>query len=791
MNKRALKVLEYNKIIDKLVDNAVSPMAKEIVAGTEPYTDLETVKLKQSETTEATTLLYKKASIPLGGLKDIRMHIKRAEVAATLSMSDLIEVADTLETVSKVKKYYSGDNTTEIYHKIGHLFENLYEFRHIVTEINRCIKSPEDMDDNASAELSSIRKQIASAQNRVKEKLSSVIQSQAYKTMLQDAIVTMRENRYCVPVKQEYRGQFKGIIHDQSSTGSTLFIEPIIVVELNNKIRDLENKEREEIDRILKMLTGIITENVDVIKTNLELLTELDVIFARGKLSIDMQAAEPIYNDNLYLNLKRARHPLIKKEDVVPIDVYLGKDFSTLIITGPNTGGKTVTLKTVGLFALMGQSGLHIPAFDYSELCIFDDVFADIGDEQSIEQSLSTFSSHMKNIVSILENVTFKSLALFDELGAGTDPIEGAALAMAILRKLGDRRIRTVATTHYSELKNYALTQERVENASCEFDIATLRPTYRLLIGVPGKSNAFLISKKLGLRDDVIDMARESIKEENINMEEVLSKLEQERRTIEDERRNTENLRISAEKLKNELEASKEKMIAQREKLIREAKEEALEIYNKAKAEIEDIIKEARQAKGEIELQNIKKKATTSSKNIQSEITKNFLDNKKVNTNPIKDLKEGETVYVSTFDQKGTVVTLPDSKEELYVQIGIMKVKANLQNVFRVDDHSKEKIVKKFDKMNSVIIKQEKVTSVVPEINLIGKYVEDALYELDKFLDDMSISNVEKVRVVHGKGTGALRRAVQDYLKSDHRVGEYRLGSYGEGDLGVTIVEMR
>ncbi|HCC07159.1 MAG TPA: endonuclease MutS2 [Clostridiales bacterium] len=798
MNKRALKTLEYNKIIDKLVEYAVSPMAKEQLSILAPYDEMEVVKTKQRETTDAVFMLVKKSSIPLGVMKDIRLHIKRMEMGSSLNIRELLEVADTLDVCSRLSKYYNSDKRNEEYPSISSLFEDLVEFKQVVNEINRCIKSEEEIDDNASTELSSVRKQISAAQNKVKEKLSSIIQSSSYKTMLQDAIITMRENRYCVPIKQEFRHQFKGIVHDQSSTGATLFIEPLVVVELNNKIRDLEIKEKEEIDKILKTLTDLVAENIDIVRTNLELLTEIDVIFARAKLSRDMKGSEPIYNDRSFLNLKMARHPLIKTEDVVPVDIYLGKDFVTLIITGPNTGGKTVTLKTVGLFALMGQSGLHIPAFDNSELCMFDEIFADIGDEQSIEQSLSTFSSHMKNIVSILENVTSKSLALFDELGAGTDPVEGAALAMAILKKLHERKIRTIATTHYSELKVYALRAEGVENASCEFDVATLRPTYKILIGVPGKSNAFLISKKLGLKDDVINSAQELISQENIKMEEVITKLEIDKKEAEAEKKLAEDLRKEIEKIKIEIESQKDKLDSQKEKIIREAKEEAHKVYSRAKVEADEMMKElneaAREAKKVLDqkdIQEIRQKISSNIKNIQTEMTKDFLDNKKVNPNPPTHLKLGETVFVSTFDQNGTVATLPDNKGELFIQIGIMKVKVSIQSVFLVKDKNRENITKKFEKGNASTIRMEKVQSLMPEINLIGKYVDEALCELDKFIDNMGLSNVEKIRVVHGKGTGALRRGVQDYLKDDARVESYRQGAYGEGDLGVTIVELK
>ncbi|HBY20370.1 MAG TPA: endonuclease MutS2, partial [Clostridiales bacterium] len=796
-NTKTLKTLEYDKIINKLVELAVSPMAKEELSLLVPYTSIENAQMKQAETTDASLMLSKKSSIPLGGLKDIRLHIKRIEMGSSLGTRELLEVADTLSVCTKLNKYYNTDKKEGEYDNIYTLFENLVELRAVVSEINRCIKSEEEIDSDASNELYSIRKQISVAQSRVKEKLNMIIQSTSYKSMLQDALITIRENRYCVPIKQEFRHQFKGIVHDQSATGSTLFIEPIAVVELNNKIRDLEIKEQEEIEKILRELTNLVRENIDVVKLDLELLTQIDIIFARAKLSRDMQGSEPVYNDKLYLNIKKARHPIIKKEDVVPVDIYLGKDFTTLIITGPNTGGKTVTLKTVGLFALMGQSGLHIPAFDDSELCMFDQIFADIGDEQSIEQSLSTFSSHMKNIVNILENVTEKSLVLFDELGAGTDPVEGAALAMAILKKMRESKIRTVATTHYSELKMYAIDENEVENASCEFDIATLSPTYKILIGVPGKSNAFSIAKRLGLKEDIINASQELIKQENIKIEDVITKLEIEKREVENEKNLVEDLRHEMQKLKEDLEEQKNKLSNQKEKIMREAKDKALEIYNTAKYEADELMKElteaAKNAKTVLEqrdIQDIRQKISSKAKNIQNEMTASFLESKKINSKPPMNIKLGETVFVSTFDQKGTVVTLPDNKGEMQVQIGIIKVKVNIRNIFLVNDNNKETIKKKYEKLNTSTISREKIQSLMPEINLIGKHVGDALYELDKFLDDTSLSNAETIRVVHGKGTGVLRKAIQEYLKSDRRVKLYRTGAYGEGDLGVTIVEM-
>lgn len=799
MNDRVVKILEYEKIIAKLVECAVSQMAKEELSKLKPYFNIDIINIKQNETKQALNMIIKNSSIPLGGLKNIKSAIKKAEINAILSIKELLEIADTIYVFDKLKKYYNQriDDGLD-YSSISYLFENIIKIPKLGEEINRCIISTEEISDSASRELMSIRKNIMVNQNRIKEKLNSILSSNTYRNMLQETVVTMRDSRYCVPVKSEYKSKFKGIVHDSSSTGSTFFIEPMQIVEINNKIRELKIKESKEIEKVLKGLSEKVLENVNELKSNFELVVNIDVIFARAKLARIMDASMPIYNDNLYINLKNARHPLINKDEVVPINIYLGNKFTTLIITGPNTGGKTVTLKTVGLLSMMGQSGLFIPAFDKSELCVFDNFFADIGDEQSIEQSLSTFSSHMKNIEYIIKNVTASSLVLFDELGAGTDPIEGAALAIAILKKIKTYNTRCIATTHYSELKNYALTGEGVENASCEFDVSTLRPTYNLLIGVPGKSNAFEISKKLGIQEDIIEDARRLINNSDIKVEDLIVKLEQEKIEARKEKELANKYRFEAEKLKEKFLNKKEKIVDNKAEIIKKAKLEANDILKRAKNEADDLIralnKEAKEAKKSLEdktLESIRTKINDALK-----VSTEVLDNKKVSKRNIKinkdDISIGDSVFITTLNQNGIVDSKPNSKNDMYVMIGMMRVKVNISNIILLDeDESKKKLQKKFEKRNTSSIRKQKAQEIVLEINLLGKYVQDALLEVDKFLDDSVLSNADKVRIVHGKGTGKLRSAIHQYLKTDKRVSEYRLGVYGEGEDGVTIVELR
>ena len=791
MNERALKILEFNKIIDKLTDLAISPMGKAMAASLKPMEYLSDIKLAQKETTLAANMALKKGRLPLGGLKDIRSQIKRACVGGVLNVEELLNIGQFLYVTRRVKNYATAENKDDDFGDIGYYFDMVKTVPDLEKEINRCIISETGISDDASAALRDIRKNIKVSYDRIKDKLNSIIYSQAYKNMLQDAVITVRNDRYCVPVKSEYRGSFPGITHDQSNTGSTLFIEPMSVVEINNNIRELMAKEKAEIEKILMNLSGKVAEHAAELDADMEVLTYLDFIFAKAELSFAMEASEPNFNENGYINIRRGRHPLLDKDKVVPIDIYLGKDFTTLLITGPNTGGKTVALKTLGLFTLMGQSGLHIPAFDNSELAVFDEVFPDIGDEQSIEQSLSTFSAHMTNIINILDNVTDRSLVLFDELGAGTDPTEGAALAMSIIETLRKRGIRTAVTTHYSELKVYALSTDKVENACCEFSVETLRPTYRLLIGIPGKSNAFAISKKLGLSDGIISMAKDYIDQENIKFEDVITDLEISKRTVVIEQERAEQYRKQAEALKKEVETQRAKTREQKEKILNNAREEAKLIYQKAKEEADSIIKELnRQAKNKAnsnELNDTRRKLKDKINSMNEEEFKAAARKRKKHEPP-KSLKVGDNVYIVSFDQHGTVLTAPDANKEVMVQMGIMKVKVPMAEV-AIDDYVEKEQAK--EKKSGFKMRTGKSQYVSPEIDCRGQLVEEALGNIDKYIDDAYLAGLKQVTIIHGKGTGALRSAVQVYLKKNPHVKSYRYGLYGEGEMGVTVVELK
>ncbi|MBQ2753557.1 MAG: endonuclease MutS2 [Firmicutes bacterium] len=791
MNERALKILEFNKIIDKLTDLAISPMGKDMAASLKPMEYLSDIKLAQKETTLAANMALKKGRLPLGGLKDIRSQIKRACVGGVLNIEELLNVGQFLYVTRRVKNYATAENKDDDFGDIGYYFDMVKTVPDLEKEINRCIISETEISDDASAALRDIRKNIKVSYDRIKDKLNSIIYSQAYKNMLQDAVITVRNDRYCVPVKSEYRGSFPGITHDQSNTGSTLFIEPMSVVEINNNIRELMAKEKAEIEKILMNLSVRVSEHADELEADMEVLTHLDFIFAKAELSFAMEASEPNFNENGYINIRRGRHPLLDKDKVVPIDIYLGKEFTTLLITGPNTGGKTVALKTLGLFTLMGQSGLHIPAFDNSELAVFDEVFPDIGDEQSIEQSLSTFSAHMTNIINILDNVTDRSLVLFDELGAGTDPTEGAALAMSIIETLRKRGIRTAVTTHYSELKVYALSTDKVENACCEFSVETLRPTYRLLIGIPGKSNAFAISKKLGLSDGIISMAKDYIDQENIKFEDVITDLEISKRTVVIEQERAEQYRKQAEALKKEVETQRAKTREQKEKILNNAREEAKLIYQKAKEEADSIIKELnRQAKNKAnsnELNDTRRKLKDKINSMNEEEFKAAARKRKKHEPP-KSLKVGDKVYIVSFDQHGTVLTAPDANKEVMVQMGIMKVKVPMAEV-AIDDYVEKEQAK--EKKSGFKMRTGKSQYVSPEIDCRGQLVEEALGNIDKYIDDAYLAGLKQVTIIHGKGTGALRSAVQVYLRKNPHVKSYRYGLFGEGEMGVTVVELK
>lgn len=776
-----------------LVGRAVSPMAKEITSKLKPSTDLREIELWQSETGEAVNMLLKRGTIPLGGIKDIRSAIERIRLGASLSAFELLNVAEVLRVCKKVKNYSRDDRDPNTYPLLDTLFEEIAPLTPVYTEIDRCIISKDEIADTASTTLKNIRREINLTHERVKQQLNKIIQSTSYKNMLQDNVITMRGDRYCVPVKSEYRSQFKGMIHDQSSTGSTLFIEPMAVVQLNNNLRELFLKEKEEIERILEELSVLVQGYYEEIKLNLKALTQLDVIFAKGHLALKLNATKPVFNDKGYVNIKKGRHPLLDAKTVVPIDVYLGKDFTTLMITGPNTGGKTVTLKTIGLFTLMGQAGLHIPALDGSKLNVFKKVFADIGDEQSIEQSLSTFSSHMVNIVDILKEVDEESLVLFDELGAGTDPTEGAALAMAILQTLHGRQIRTVATTHYSELKVYALSTDGVENACCEFDVKTLQPTYRLLIGIPGKSNAFAISKRLGLMDEIIDLAKEQIEQNDERFEDLITDLEINKKNAEYERQRAVRYRQEAEALRKDTEAYKEKIANQKEKILKEAREEARKLMQDAKDEADDILKRLNKAardKGKTinlsELEADRSKLRDKLSDVEKNMQKDFMKKRK-SKGPVE-VKKGDRVFVATFNQEAIVLTDPDSKGDVMVQAGIMKLKVNKNNLEVLPEKEELKMKKKATGARKRAA--GKAMSISPEIDVRGCTVEEAVGEIDKYIDDAFLSNLPQITIIHGKGTGALRAGIHTYLKRNKHVKTYRIGAYGEGEAGVTIVEL-
>lgn len=792
MNDKTLRVLEYNKIIEKVAENAESELGKEMVRSIKPSTDIREVQYLQNETEEALKLLIKKGRPPLYGIQDISRELKLAEIGGVLTPGGLLKVSDSLRVTRGLKSYLkeARDEGITDYPILQELIDSLRVFRDIEDEINNAIISEEEISDNASPALKSIRRQIINKNESIRNKLNSIISSQKYTKYLQDSIVTMREGRYVVPIKAENKRFFQGIVHDQSSSGATLFIEPMAVVELNNELRELEIKEREEIERILRELTSLVADKVEFIRHNLKTLKRIDYIFAKGKYALEIDGINPVLNSEGYINIKKGRHPLLDPKTVVPIDVYIGKDFNTLVITGPNTGGKTVTLKTVGLLTIMAQSGLHIPAEFNSEIGVFEKVFADIGDEQSIEQSLSTFSSHMTNIVGILEEIGPNSLVLFDELGAGTDPTEGAALAMAILDTLLKMDIRTIATTHYSQLKIYALTTDRVRNASVEFDVETLSPTYRLLIGVPGKSNAFEISKRLGLQSYIIEYAKTLVSRENIEFEDVLQAIDKDRRIIEENRQETERLKQELERLKEELETEKEKTRSNREKIITQAREEARRILRNAKEESEVIIKELRDISNEIErdklkrIQEIQENMRKSLDEVESKLSGDIL-NIKANKE-IKDLKVGETVEVLSLKQTGTVLELPDEEGNVLVQVGIMKVKVHKSTLKRADESDEEKVKTKTKRM--IINKSSHVKN---EIDLRGKTLDEALLELDKYIDDVYLAGLKEAYIIHGKGTGVLREGIKSYLKGHKHIKEYRIGNYNEGGTGVTVIELK
>lgn len=791
MNNKTIKKLEYNKIIDLLTEQASSQGGKQLCRRLLPMKDLNAIQTAQEQTKAAFDRIVKKGRPSFGSCTPIDDSLKRLEIGAALSCNELLRICKLLENAARVKSYGRHETVDEQFDCLDIYFEQIEPLNPLAVEIRRCIIGEDEISDDASSNLKHIRRSIESINDKVHTTLNSLVNG-SLRTYLQDPIITMRGDRYCLPVKAEYRSQVQGMIHDQSSTGSTLFMEPMAVVKLNNDLKELYGKEQEEIQIILARLSNDAAEYTELIRTDYKTLTELDFIFARGALALGMNASKPIFNQNGYIHIREGRHPLLDRKKVVPITVTLGKDFDLLIVTGPNTGGKTVSLKTVGLFTLMGQSGLHIPALDRSELALFHEVYADIGDEQSIEQSLSTFSSHMTNIVSFLNEVDEHSLVLFDELGAGTDPTEGAALATSILSYLHQRGIRTMATTHYSELKVFALSTPGVENACCEFNVETLQPTYHLLIGIPGKSNAFAISKKLGLPDYIIDDAKERISEQDESFEDLLTDLENSRRTIEKEHDEIAAYKREIEALKSELEAKQTKLTQQKERILQEANEKANTILREAKEVADETMKNFRKFGKEnvsaAEMEREREKLRKRMAKTQSGMKLEAKSTPKKQYKP-EDFKLGESVKVLSLNLTGTVSSKPDSRGNLFVQMGILRSQVNIKDLELID----EPVItsKHVQRTSQGKMKMNKSLSVSAEINLLGKTVDEAIAELDKYLDDAYIAHVSPVRIVHGKGTGALRNGVHNYLKRQKHVKSYRLGAFGEGDAGVTIVEFK
>lgn len=790
MNQKALKTLEFDKIIHILTGHASSSGAKELCERLVPSDSMEEIQRTQAETEDALRRIYRKGSLSFGGIRDVRGSLKRLEIGGVLGMGELLQIMSLLETAGKVKQYGQREPDDESRDCLDESFEMLEPVISLVNEIRRCILSEEEMADDASSTLREIRRSMRQMNDKVHSTLNSMVNG-SVRSYLQDPVITMRDGRYCLPVKAEYRGQVPGMIHDQSSTGSTLFIEPMAVIKLNNDFKELLLKEQQEIEKILAVLSEKAAAYMELISEDYEILVQLDFIFARAMMARDMKGTRPIFNEERRIHIKDGRHPLLDPQKVVPVTVRLGGDFDLLIVTGPNTGGKTVSLKTVGLFTLMGQAGLHIPAFEKSELAVFDSIYADIGDEQSIEQSLSTFSSHMTNIVSILKEASLNSLVLFDELGAGTDPTEGAALAISILDHLHRQGIRTMATTHYSELKIYALSTDGVENACCEFDVESLRPTYRLLIGIPGKSNAFAISSRLGLPDFLIEDARKQISAQDENFEDVIAELEQSRVALEKEQAEASRYKEEIRKLRNALQKKQDRIDEQKDRILKEANEQANAILREAKEYADETMKNFHKfgkanisaKEMEAERARLREKISATETGMQVRPQK---PRKKVRA---ASLHIGDKVKVLSLNLEGTVSTLPNAKGDLFVQMGILRSQVNISDLeymgeaesFRTGNTSS----------GSSKIKMSKSSSVGTEINLIGRTVDEALAELDKYLDDAYLAHVPSVRIVHGKGTGALRNAVHQHLKRCKYVKSYRLGTFGEGDAGVTIAEFK
>ena len=791
MNQKTLTKLEYDKITALLEEQATSFRGRQLCRRLKPMTDVARINEAQEQTAAAFTRLIKKGRISFGDAAPVEESMKRLEIGAALGSGELLRICKLLQNTGRAKAYGRHDTQEESADCLDAYFEQLEPLTTLSNEIDRCILSEEEISDDASPTLKRIRRSMDSINEKVHTTLNGLVNG-SLRTYLQDPIITMRGDRYCLPVKAEYRNQVSGMIHDQSATGSTLFMEPMAVVKLNNDLKELYAKEQEEIQVILARLSEETAGYIEEIRTDYRCLTDLDFIFARGQLAMSMNGSRPILNEEGRIHIRSGRHPLLDARKVVPITVTLGQDFSLLIITGPNTGGKTVSLKTVGLFTLMGQAGLHIPASDRSELAVFHQVYADIGDEQSIEQSLSTFSSHMTNIVFFLKDVDEKSLVLFDELGAGTDPTEGAALAIAILSYLHDRDIRTMATTHYSELKVFALSTPGVENACCEFDVESLRPTYHLLIGIPGKSNAFAISGKLGLPDHIIEDAKMRLSEQDISFEDLLTDLETSKRTIEKEQDEIQAYRREMERMKAQLRQKEERLEEQREKILKEANDKANAILREAKEVADETIKNFHRfgkenisaAEMERERERLRKKIkdTSSAPSLKSQKPKK--------EHKASDFKLGESVRVLSMNLTGTIHSLPDARGNVTVQMGILSSQVHISDLEIIEEQNPFSGSRK-KHTGGGRIKMGKSLSVSPEINLLGRTVDEAVSELDKYLDDAILSHLNTVRVVHGKGTGALRKGIHEFLRRQKHVKSYHLAEYGEGDAGVTIVELK
>lgn len=773
-----------------LEDKCTSSLGREKLKELKPISNFEQITTWQKETSEAQSILIHRGNIPLGGIHDVSQYLRRTEIGSYLDPGQLLQLKETLAAARRMKTFLKDDKKESTYPIIQELGNNISSLKHIEDKIELCIISETELSDNASPELRNIRRQISSKNDAIRNKLNSIITSASNQKYLQDPIITMRQDRYVVPVKQEHRGNIPGLIHDQSSSGATIFVEPMAVVELNNQLKELRLKEQVEIERILMEIAAMIAERSDDIKSNQIILKELDFIFAKGKLSVEMRAVEPVLNTNKKISIKNGRHPLLPSNKVVPNTMWLGEDFHTLVITGPNTGGKTVTLKTLGLLTLMAQSGLHVPADYGTKLAIFDQVFADIGDEQSIEQSLSTFSSHMTNIVNIMDNVTEQSLVLFDELGAGTDPTEGAALAMAILNSLREMGTVTVATTHYSELKQYALSTEGVENASVEFDVNTLSPTYKLLIGVPGKSNAFEISRKLGLSDFLIQRSKELLTREDIQFEDLLQNIEKNRSTAEKEKDEAARLRMETQKLREEYYEKKQQLQTQKEKLISDAKREAYKIVKQAKLDADEIVENLKTLRAELEEKEMNKKIEEARKNLSDQMGK-LAENMgeklvlKTNKKPPKNLKIGESVNILSLNQIGYVILPEDANGEVQLQVGIMKVNMHVSNLERIKEEKDTK------KTGVGKIVKSKAENIKMEIDVRGQNLEEAMLNVDKYLDDAYIAGLTHVTIIHGVGTGVLSAGLKQMLKKHKHTKSFREGEYGEGGMGVTIVHLK